>query len=100
MAFKEISIPTIPKAWPLPKRKYPISPGANLMMALDHKKPVWMPNFYGSSQVYQSAIARDSPIERDRDTVDWFGVTYKYSEAQGSNTPQGNVLIDITEWEK
>jgi uroporphyrinogen-III decarboxylase len=70
------------------------------MMALDHRKPIWMPNFYGSSQVFQSAIALDSPIERQKDAVDWFGVNYKYSAAQGSNTPQGNVLKDITEWEK
>ncbi|SHH86782.1 Uroporphyrinogen decarboxylase (URO-D) [Sporobacter termitidis DSM 10068] len=100
MAYKEIHIPTIPKPWPLPRREYPISPRENLMRALRHEKPVWMPNLYGSSQAFQSAIARDSPIERDRDAEDWFGVRYKYSAAQGSNTPQGNVLKDITEWEE
>ena len=99
MAYKETSIPTMPKIWPLPQRETPVTPRDNLMLALTQKKPYWMPNFYASSQVYQSAIARDSPIERDRDAVDWFGVKYRYSAAQGSNTPQGNVLGDITEWE-
>jgi uroporphyrinogen-III decarboxylase len=97
---KHITIPVMPKQWPLPARDYPISPRENLMRALRHEKPVWMPNLYGSSQVYQSSIARDSPIERTQDSVDWFGVKYKYSEAQGSNTPLGNVLKDITKWEK
>ena len=81
-------------------RDYPITPRDNLLRALNHEKPVWMPNLYGSSQFFQSEIARDSPIERDRDAEDWFGVKYKYSAAQGSNTPQGNVLKDITEWEE
>jgi hypothetical protein len=97
---KTVFVPVMPKPWPLPKRDYPISPRENLMLALNHKKPVWMPNFYGSSQIFLSSIARDSPIEREQDATDWFGVEYKYSAAQGSNTPQGNVLKDITEWEK
>lgn len=97
---KSISIPVMPKPWPLPERNYPISLRENLMLALNHEKPVWMPDLYGSSQVYQSSIARDSPIEREQDTTDWFGVEYKYSAAQSSNTPQGNVLNDITEWEQ
>ncbi len=99
MAYKEIFIPTIPKQWPLPARIYPISPRENLMRALNHQKPAWMPSLYGSGKLYASAIARDSPIERTSDAVDWFGVQYKYSEAQGSNTPMGNVLDTITEWE-
>ena len=100
MAYKEINIPIMPKIWPLPLRETPITPRENLMLALNHKKPLWMPNFYASSQVFQSAIARDSPIERDRDATDWFGVKYRYSAVQGSNTPQGGVLGDITEWEE
>jgi hypothetical protein len=100
MAYKEIHIPTIPKQWPLPSRDYPITPGSNLMLALNHEKPIWMPNLYASSQNFSSAIARDSPIERESDAEDWFGVQYKYSAMQGSNTPQGNVLTEITEWER
>lgn len=99
MAYKEIHIPIIQKPWPLPKRDYPISPRENLMRALRHEKPMWMPNLYGSSQCFFTSVARDSPIERDRDAEDWFGVRYRYSAVQGSNTPQGNVLKDITEWE-
>ncbi len=97
---KHVSIPVMPKPWPLRARDYPISPRENLLRALSHDKPVWMPNLYGSSQAYQSSVACDSPIEREADAIDWFGVEYKYSEAQGSNTPQGNVMNDITEWEE
>ena len=70
------------------------------MLALNHEKPYWMADFYASSQVFVSSIAQDAPIERTKDTTDWFGVEYKFSEAQGSNTPMGNVLNDITEWEE
>lgn len=97
---KTVPIPITPRMWTPPKRDYPITPRENLMLALNHQKPVWMPNFYASSQLYASAIARDSPIERDRDAEDWFGVKYKYSAAQASNTPQGNALSDITKWEE
>ncbi len=97
---KSISIPIASQMWALPKRDYPITPRDNVMRALNHEKPVWMPNLYGSSQLYQSAIARDSPIERDRDAEDWFGVKYKYSAAQASNTPQGNALTEMSKWEE
>ena len=94
------NIALIGKPLPLPERNYPITPRENLMLALNNKKPVWMPNLYGTSQFYASAIARDSPPERDRDTTDWFGVSYKYSAAYNSNTPQGDALSKITNWEK
>jgi len=97
---KDIKIPTIPPMWPPVKRDYPVTPRENLMLALNHKKPYWMPDYYKSSQMFLSSIARDAPIERDRDAVDWFGVEYKFSAMQGSNTPMGNVLNDITEWEE
>jgi hypothetical protein len=74
---KSLSIPAIGRAWPLPKRDYPITLRENLMKAFNHEKPVWMPNMYASSQEYRSAIAMDSPIDRTRDAIDWFGVTYK-----------------------
>lgn len=97
---KTVSIPTIPPVWPRVEREYPITPRENLLRALRHEKPLWMPDLYASSQVFLSSIARDAPIERDRDAVDWFGVQYKYSALQGSNTPMGNVLESITEWEE
>jgi uroporphyrinogen-III decarboxylase len=97
---KEIKIPTMPPVWPTVKRETPVTPRENLMLALNHEKPYWMADFYASSQVFVSSIAQDAPIERTKDTTDWFGVEYKFSEAQGSNTPMGNVLNDITEWEE
>ena len=72
------------------------------MLAMNHEKPVWMPNLFASSQLFGSKIANDSPPAhmRQSETTDWFGVEYKYSEAYGSNTPQGNVLDCVTEWEE
>ena len=90
----------MPKLWPPVSREYPITPKENLMLAFNRKKPLWMPNLYASSQEFRSTIARDSPPERLEDTTDWFGVEYKYSEAQASNTPMGNVLNEITEWDE
>ena len=98
---KNISIPVMPKLWDLPKRDYPITPRENLMLALNHKKPVWMPALQGASQIYLSKLERDNPPWGTADYMqDWFGVQYKYSEAQASSTPLGNVMNDVTEWEK
>ncbi|MCL2125270.1 MAG: hypothetical protein FWH33_04685 [Oscillospiraceae bacterium] len=92
--------PTMPMPFAPVKRDYPISLRENLMLALSHKKPVWMPNITASSQLFGSKLAHDSPPahERQMDTMDWFGVEYKYSAMQGSNTPQGNVMTCVTEW--
>jgi len=95
---KRISIPVMPKPWDPPIREYPITPRENLMLALDHKKPVWAPNIQGSSQIYASKLERDNPPWDSNSRPDWFGVLYKYSEAQLSSTPQGNVMDDVTEW--
>jgi hypothetical protein len=84
----------------MPERNYPITMRENLMLALNHRPPAWIPNFYGSGQMFYSFVANDSPVNKQADAVDWFGVEYKYSEVQGSNTPMGNVLNEITEWEK
>ena len=88
------------KPFPLPERDYPITMKENVMLALNHQVPVWIPNLYGSGQLFYSSIANDSPVNKQADAVDWFGVEYKYSEAQGSNTPMGNVLTEINGWEK
>jgi len=100
MAEKSFLIPVAPKPWPKASREYPITPRENILLALSHKKPRWMPNLQASSQLYLSSIIRDIPTERTQDAADWFGVEYLYSEAQCSSTPQGNVLNDITEWEE
>ena len=100
MSTETTAAPIMPRPWAPVKRDYPISPRENLMLAMNHRKPIWMPNISASSQIFGSKIAHDSPPahERQMDTTDWFGVEYKYSEAQGSNTPQGNVLDCVTEW--
>ncbi|NLB28689.1 MAG: hypothetical protein GX823_00450 [Clostridiales bacterium] len=96
---KNIAIPLMHKVWELPEREYPITQRENLMRALRHEKPMWIPNMYGSSQIYASKLERDNPPWGVDFTTDWFGVQYKYSEAQSSSTPLGNVMGDITEWE-
>ena len=94
--------PAMPRPWPPVKRDYPITPRENLMLAMNHKKPLWMPNLGVSAQLFGSKIANDSPPAHMRmvDTTDWFGVNYKYSKEYGSNTPQGNVMDCVTEWKE
>ena len=68
------------------------------MLALNHEKPLWMPNFYADSQCFISRVSRDMAPTKSSDGHDWFGTFYKYSAAQCSNTPQPGVLNEITEW--
>ncbi|MDR1821885.1 MAG: hypothetical protein LBQ91_05560, partial [Oscillospiraceae bacterium] len=100
MAEKEIKIPLMPTVWETAQRDYPISPRENLMLVLNRKKPRWMPNLADSSQIYLSSLERDNPPWGVQFLTDWFGVEYRYSEAQGSSTPQGNVMNDVTEWKE
>ena len=94
--------PAMPRPWAPVQRDYPITPRENLMLAMNHMKPLWMPNLAASSQLFGSKIANESPPAHMRmvDTTDWFGVNYKFSAAYGSNTPQGNVMECVTEWKE
>jgi len=102
MAASDTNTVLAPMQWAPVQRDYPITLRENLMLAMNHKKPLWMPDISASSQLFASKIAHDSPPPNERlmDTTDWFGVKYKYSKAYGSNTPQGNVLECITEWKE
>lgn len=92
-----VNIPVMPPVWKPVERQYPITQRENVMRALNHEKPVWMPNLYGDSQMVNSALNKDVGA-RTTDGVDWFGTFYKYEESQKGTTPMPGLLNDITEW--
>jgi hypothetical protein len=94
----EIKIPTMPAPFPKVKRDYPISERENLMRALRHEKPLWMPNFENSIAMAPPGPNQDQVSHHEADYTDWFGVPRKYSEEQDSCTPVGTVFDSIDEW--
>ena len=97
--FSKSSIPVLTQEHELNKHDYPITPGENLMRALSHEKPLWMPNLYGDSQIppwLDTTVKIPGP---GYDFKDWFGVGCKYSEAQGSATPVVPALSEVSKWE-
>lgn len=91
------NIPIMAPQWACVERETPISRGANLMLALEHKKPLWMPHLYADSQMVVSRNSRDG-VPKDREGYDWFGTYYKYSDKIGINMPYGGVFDCVTEW--
>jgi hypothetical protein len=58
-----------------------------------------MPNIFECSQEVPPANNRNI-LGDNADFTDWFGIQYRYSEAQGSATPINKVLTDVTKWEQ
>lgn len=96
----EIKIPTIPMTYPGKARDYPITPRENLTRALNHEKPLWMPNLETSSQLSPTLAYGDIAPTVYEDSSDWFGVKYKFSAAQGTSTPEPGLFKEIKEWEE
>jgi hypothetical protein len=96
----KINIPVIPLQFNIKEQDYPISQGENLYRALSHEKPLWMPNFMGSSQMAPVHNINTPSNDGSCDYRDWFGIGFKYSEAQGSPTPIKPVLSEVVNWEK
>ncbi|MDR2487841.1 MAG: hypothetical protein LBD12_07730 [Clostridiales Family XIII bacterium] len=94
------TIPVVPKMWGRIDRDTPIPEGENLLRALRHEKPLFMPNLASSSQMSPACPNQDSHNWRSCDYTDWFGVFRKYSEEQASCTPVGEVLDSILDWEE
>lgn len=92
-----VKIPAMSPTWPPVERQSPISPRENLLLALEHKKPIWMPNLYADSQMVISRNNRDG-VPKDRSGYDWFGTYYAYSPSVGINLPAGGVFDEVTEW--
>jgi hypothetical protein len=84
--------------YPAPKRDYPISPRENIMRAFRHEKPMWMPFAASSANMTPPEGFGEMPANMFADSVDWFGTTYKMSEAQGTNTPIPGMFSEISEW--
>ena len=91
-------IPIMPAPYPLVERDTPISPRENLMRALNHEKPMWMPDIFRDSQHVSCKSSRDMAPSKGAAGVDWFGTNYIYSDTAGCNMPGGGVMDDITEW--
>lgn len=96
----EIKIPVIPREFELNSHDYPISQGENLLRALRHEKPLWMPNLFGSSLLAPMPEINTPSADESCDYRDWFGVGFRYSERQGSPTPILPVLSEVIHWEK
>ena len=92
------NIPIMPTTWPAVNRQAPISPRENLMLAFDHKKPMYMPNLYYDSQFVACKSNHDMAPSKGAAGVDWFGTQYTYSESVGVNMPAGGAMNDVTEW--
>jgi len=92
-----VRIPAMSPVWPAVDRATPISPRENLMLALEHKKPMWMPNLYADSQMAVAPSNRDG-VPKDREGYDWFGTWYEYSPSVGINQPHGGVFDEVSEW--
>jgi hypothetical protein len=99
-SIKDIKIPAMSKQFPLSERETPISYRENLMRAFNHEKPLWMPNFSGSSQLAPAGPNEDQITPHTEDYTDWFGVRYKFTEEQGSATPVGTVLSGVAKWKE
>ncbi|MDR2610214.1 MAG: hypothetical protein LBC58_02030 [Clostridiales Family XIII bacterium] len=93
-----IAVPTIPIDYPAADRALPLTRKENLMLALEHKKPAYMPNLGDAVQYIPPFAYGDMPANVTADGKDWFGVTYKYTAEQGSSAPLGDVLSEVTKW--
>jgi hypothetical protein len=99
--ISDIKIPTIYPFFPKVQRDYPISERENLMRALNHEKPLWMPNFPGSSQLAgRGGIGFEPGFDlKDGDTItNAWGMILQHSEAQGSPTPINHVLSEVSKF--
>ena len=91
-------IPTMPMTYPDIPKDYPISQRENLMRALNHEKPLYMPILETASQFSPMYGYGDIPPTLFADGTDWFGVFYKFTEAQGTSTPMPGMFAEVGEW--
>ena len=97
----DYEIPLMNNYFPKVKRDYPIPERENLLLAFEHKRPVWMPNFEGDSQIACNGTAMPGGFTEDKEVrTNFLGIPFCYSEAQKSATPCGAVLSEVINWEK
>lgn len=100
MKISEIEVCAVkPVAPPKLDIELPISERDNFLKALNHEKPLWMPNQYRTTQFAFCKANQDMPRSMKSATDDWFGCQYIFSEKYGTPTPHGIMFDDITEWE-
>jgi hypothetical protein len=100
---RDIKVPTIYPRFQKVERSYPISERENLMRALNQEKPLWMPSFFGSSQmVGRGGVGFEPAFDlKDGDViVNPWGLKLQYSAAQGSPTPVSKVLSEVVKWKE
>lgn len=99
MATNRFTVPVIHPVLPPAQRAYPISPRENLLRALAHEKPLWMPVVNDAIEWVFPAGLNDLPADRYGDGErDWFGTEYRYAPAQGGGTPCSTLFGEIGEW--
>jgi hypothetical protein len=69
------------------------------MRALNHEKPLWMPNLYAATQAPPPACVGELPETMSANGSDWFGIQYVFTESIGSSTPEEGVFSEIGEWQ-
>ena len=100
MKISEIEVCALkPVAPPALEVDLPTSERDNFLKALNHKKPLWMPNQYRTTQFAFCKANQDMPRSMKSATDDWFGCQYIFSEKYGTPTPHGITFDDITDWE-
>ncbi len=100
MKKSDLRIPAISPRYEETVHDYPISRRENLMMTMNHEKPVYMPSLFGACQIVTLPYNGDMPYKMFEESNDWFGVKYTVSEAYGSNTPVPGMMDTVAEWEE
>ena len=79
---KGFTIPTMPNFYLRKTYDLPLPERENLLRALNHEKPLYMPCIETASASAPFGIYPDLPATPFGDGYDWFGVFYKFSESQ------------------
>jgi hypothetical protein len=90
------NVPIMYGFYPKKKREYPISERENIMRCMRHEKPLWMPAFMFGLQMVN--IGDGEHFMEPKDFVNDWGIYFKWSDAQMSQTPVGHIFNEITEW--
>lgn len=107
--------PKIPGPGLLPKYQVPISPRDNFLLALNHERPCWMPDYYDIFTLcpacYPDNIARgfvsgaeglDYMADEKKGGLDAFGVEWEYVPVAGGSMvrPGHPMLEDMNDWKQ
>lgn len=93
--------PTAGKIFPKIALDYPISPRENIMLTLDKKKPLWIPNMNMEKGLVMCPHDNDRPFF-GTSGKDWFGVDWTYVPTVAGQmvTPDSFIMESPAEWEE